>query len=55
MLIYLATGKLSWQGISLRDQNHAKKYTEMLLLKKYLSYEVICKNLPSEFIDYLKY
>ena len=55
MLIYLATGKLPWQGISLRDHNHAKKYTEMLLLKKYLSYEVICKNLPSEFIDYLKY
>ena len=55
MLIYLATGKLPWQGISLRDQNHAKKYTEMLLLKKYLSYEVICRGLPSEFIEYIKY
>ena len=55
MLIYLSTGNLPWQGISLRDQNRAKKYLEMLLLKKYSSIEVICKNVPSEFIDYLKY
>ena len=55
MLIYLATGKLPWQGINLKEQNHVRKYTEMLLLKKYLSFEVLCKNLPSEFIDYIKY
>ena len=55
MLIYLTTGHLPWQGLSLKDQNKAKKYLEMLLLKKYSPIEVICKNVPSEFIDYVKY
>ena len=55
MLIYLSTGRLPWQGVNLRDKNMKKKYVEMLLLKKYLSYEVLCKGLPNEFIDYIKY
>ena len=55
MLIYLKTGKLPWQGISLKDHDRAKKYLEMLLLKKYSPIEVICQNVPSEFIDYIKY
>ena len=55
MLIYLATGILPWQGISLKDHDRNKKYLEMLLLKKYTAVEVICSKLPKEFIDYIKY
>ena len=55
MLIYLSTGNLPWQGVNLKDKNISKKYVEMLLLKKYLSYEVLCKGLPNEFISYVKY
>ena len=55
MLIYLCTGILPWQGVNLRDKNMLNKYVEMLLLKKYLSYEVLCKGLPNEFISYIKY
>ena len=55
MLIYLATGTLPWQGISLKDHDRNKKYLEMLLLKKYTAVEVICSKLPKEFIDYIKY
>ena len=55
MLIFLSTGRLPWQGISLKEKNHVKKYLDMLLLKKYISCEVLCKNLPPEFISYIKY
>ena len=55
MLIYLIAGKLPWQGINFKDAHHARKYIEMLLLKKNISYEVLCKDLPNEFISYIKY
>ena len=55
MLVYLATGKLPWQGLIMEEHNRAKKYLEMLLLKKYISNEEICNKLPSEFSLYLKY
>ena len=55
MLIFLGTGKLPWKGINLKAHDRTKKYLEMLLLKKYTSNEVICNNLPKEFICYLNY
>ena len=55
ILILLATGKLPWKGISQKDQDKKKKFLELLLLKKYTPIEVLCKNLPIEFVDYIKY
>ena len=55
MLIYIFTGKLPWKGMSLKDKQRKKKYLEMLLLKKYTPPEMICKDMPTEFLDYYKY
>ena len=55
MLIYLAIGVLPWQGINEKEKDKKKIYLEILLLKKYTPVEVTCKNLPIEFIDYIKY
>ena len=55
MLIYLATGVLPWKGINQKEKDKKKIYLEILLLKKYTPVETICKNLPTEFIDYIKY
>ena len=55
MLIYIFTGKLPWKGMSLKDKQRKKKYLEMLLLKKYTPPEMICKEMPAEFLDYYKY
>ena len=55
MLVYLATGCLPWKGISLKDKNRERKYREMLLSKKYSTPEDICRGLPIEFAEYIKY
>ena len=55
ILILLATGDLPWQGVSRKEHDRKKKYLEILLLKKYTPIEVLCKNLPIEFVDYIKY
>ena len=55
MLVYLFVGKLPWQDVKLRNINFKKKYLEMLYLKTYLSPETVCKGLPPEFSEYLKY
>ena len=55
MLIYLAKGDLPWKGINLKAQDKEKRYIHMLLLKKFTAAEVICQNLPQEFVDYVKY
>ena len=55
MLIYLFTNFLPWQGVNLRDHNRHKKYMEMLVIKKYLPPERLCRGLPIEFVEYIKY
>ena len=55
MLIYLCNGKLPWQGLGFKDINARKKYLEMLYLKKFTPPEIICKGLPIEFVEYIKY
>ena len=55
MLLYLCGGKLPWQGLRLKDINTKKKYLEMLYLKKYSIPERLCKGLPIEFVEYIKY
>ena len=55
MLLYLIKGKLPWQGINIKDSDREKKYLEMLYLKKNIPPEDLCKNLPPEFANYIKY
>ena len=55
MLLYLCSVKLPWQGLRLKDLNTKKKYLEMLYLKKYSIPERLCKSLPIEFAEYIKY
>ena len=55
MLIYLCSEKLPWQGLKFKDINARKKYLEMLYLKKFTPPEILCKGLPIEFVEYIKY
>ena len=55
MLIHLANGKLPWQGLKLKVKNVKKNFLEMLYLKKFTRPEDLCKGLPSEFAEYIKY
>ena len=55
MLIHLATGNLPWKGLKLKSLNTKKNYLEMLYLKNFTHPEEICKGLPPEFAQYLKY
>ena len=55
MLIYIIKGKLPWQGINMKDHDRKKKYLQMLFLKKNITPEMLCKDLPPEFTEYMKY
>ena len=55
MLLYIMKGKLPWQGINMRDHDRKKKYLQMLYLKKNITPEMLCKGLPQEFTEYVKY
>lgn len=50
MLIDLFTGKLPWKDFSLKDKYRQKKYLEMLSLKSKTPADIVCKNMPKEFI-----
>ena len=52
-LIYLAKGKLPWQGIT--ADNKIDKYQKVLERKKGISVELLCKDLPGEFAHFLHY
>ena len=53
MLIYFYTGHLPWQNTNIKDRN--KKKTFIYNIKKTYSLKKLCKNLPIEFIYYMKY
>ena len=53
MLIYLIKGELPWSNI--KCGTAAEKYKNIFNLKKNTTNEELCKNLPSEFCDYIKY
>ena len=55
MLVYLRNGYLPWKGLNLKGNNVKKKYFDSLKLKRNISPEDLCKNLPQEFADYIKY
>ena len=53
MLIYLIKGKLPWSKI--KSGTISERFNNTLNLKKNITNEELCKNLPSEFCDYIKY
>jgi len=53
MLIHLIKGELPWSNI--KCGTTAEKYKNIFNLKKNTTNEELCKNLPSEFYDYIKY
>ena len=53
MLIYLIKGKLPWDNIKI--DNKRTSYLKFSQYKKNISPELLCNNLPEEFLDYIKY
>ena len=53
MLIYFLKGKLPWQGI--KCTGTADKYEKIKQLKMSISIEELCKDIPKEFVQYMKY
>ena len=53
MLIYLIKGKLPWDNIKI--DNKRTSYLKFSQYKKNISPELLCNNLPEEFLDYVKY
>ena len=52
-LIYLAKGKLPWQGV--KTKNKKEKHKKIMESKLAYSPEQLCKDLPEEFVNLLKY
>ena len=52
-LIYLAKGKLPWQGV--KTKNKKEKHKKIMESKLAYSPEQLCKDLPDEFVNLLKY
>ena len=53
-LIYLAQrGYLPWIGLQITDK--LERYRKIYHIKKALKEELLCKYLPKEFVDYIKY
>ena len=55
MIIFLINGNLPWQGLKLKGPNLRRAYNRMLKLKQKITPEELCKGLPIEFSEYIKY
>ena len=53
LIIYLILGKLPWQGII--GNNREDKFYKILSVKKNTTPEELCKGLPPQFVQYIKY
>jgi serine/threonine protein kinase len=53
MLMYFNKGKLPWQGLKARTKQ--EKYDMIGKTKRETPIEVLCKNFPDEFCQYMKY
>ena len=53
ILIYFMSGSLPWQGI--RANNHRSKYNKIMEKKLAIPIELLCKNLPRQFMFYFDY
>jgi len=52
-LIYFAKGKLPWQGV--KTKNKKEKHKKIMESKLAYSPDILCSNLPEEFVKLLKY
>ena len=55
MLINLSGTKLPWEHLNIKDKNGKKNHAKILELKKLLKPEDICKGLPDELTEYIRY
>jgi len=55
MLVNLRNGTLPWTGLNLKGSHVKKKYYQSVGLKRNIKPEDLCKNLPQEFADYVRY
>ena len=53
MLIYFLKGKLPWQG--LKGSTKSKRSKNIFNVKRNISLESLCQNIPHEFMVYMKY
>ena len=53
MLIYLMKGNLPWQKIKV--ENKKESYLKVAQIKKYYTPEKLCRDLPKEMVQYMKY
>jgi serine/threonine protein kinase len=53
ILIYLFNGNLKWQNMKVKDKE--EKYKLIMKRKTEISNEILCNNLPREFLVYLNY
>ena len=55
MLVFLRNGTLPWKGLNLKGSHVKTKYYHSLNLKKSIAPEDLCKKLPQEFAEYVRY
>ena len=53
MIIYFMKKKLPWQGI--RGNSYKECYHKLFLMKKHMDLEILCRGLPKEVLEYMKY
>ena len=53
LIIYFMKGKLPWQNIS--GNSIEDKYLNLIKIKENISLENLCKSLPNQIIEYIKY
>ena len=53
MIIYFMKKKLPWQGI--KGNSYKECYHKLYLMKKHMDLEILCRGLPREVFDYMKY
>ena len=53
MIIFFMKKKLPWQGI--KGNSYKECYHKLFLMKKHMELEILCRGLPSEILEYMKY
>ena len=53
MIIYFMKKKLPWQGI--KGNSYKECYHKLYLMKKHMNLGVLCRGLPGEVLEYMKY
>ena len=53
MIIFFMKKKLPWQGI--KGNSYKECYHKLYLMKKHMDLELLCRGLPGEIVEYMKY